>query len=106
MIEKALTSIEQVNLITSKVNRSLNALKRLRTFVIDLKILKLVDKTLIQPYFDYCSQVWGCLGITLCNKLQRLQNRAVRIITKCGYEFRSTDLLGRIGLPNLYIRRH
>ena len=90
MIDKALTSIEQVNLITSKVNRSLNALKRLRTFVIDLKILKLVDKTLIQPYFDYCSQVWGCLGITPGNKhykLQRLQNRAVRIITKCGYEF-------------------
>ena len=69
MIDKALTSIEQVNLITSKVNRSLNALKRLRTFVIDLKIL--VDKTLIQPYFDYCSQVWGCLGITLWKKLQR-----------------------------------
>ena len=105
MIDKALTSIEKVNLITSKVNRSLNALKRLRTFV-DLKILKLVDKTLIQPYFDCCSQVWGCLSMTPGNKLQRLQNRAVRIITKCGYEFWFTDLLIRIGLTNLDVRRH
>ena len=79
MIDEALAWIEQVNLIASKVNKSLNAFKRLRTFV-DLKILKLVYKTLIQPYFDYCSQVCGCLGITLCNKLQRLQNRAVRIL--------------------------
>ena len=73
-----------VNSSSRRSNRAqgldnLSLLKRLRTFV-DLKILKLVDKTLIQPYFDYCSQVWGCLGMTPGNKLQRLQNRAVRIL--------------------------
>ena len=29
--------------------------------------------------------IFFCLGTTLQNKLQRLQNRAVRIITKRGY---------------------
>ena len=61
---------------------------------------------LIQPYFDYCSQVWGGLGTTLCNKLQRLQTRAVRIITKSGYEVRSVNLLHQLGLPNLEERRN
>jgi hypothetical protein len=53
--------------------------------LIILKILTTVYQTLVQPYFDYCSQVWGGLGTTLCNKLQRLRNGAVRIITKSAW---------------------
>jgi hypothetical protein len=63
-------------------------------------------KTLVQPYFDYCSQVWGGLGSTLSDKLQRLQNRAARIITKCGYDVRSCILLQHLNLDNLETRRN
>ncbi len=97
---ETLTWDEQVTLITKKVNKGLNVMRRLRDFF-DIKILTTVYQTLVQPYFDYCSQVWGGLGTTLCNKLQRLQNRAVRIITKSGYEVRSVNLLHQLGLPNL-----
>ena len=48
--------------------------------------------------------MWGCLEITLQNKL-RLQNREVRTITKCGYDYRSIDLLD-LELPNLRVRRN
>ena len=40
------------------------------------------------------------------DKLQRLQNRAVRIITKCGYDVRSHILLQNLNLKNLEIRRN
>ena len=73
---------------------------------VDVRTLVTVYKTLIQPHFDYCSQVWGCLGITLKNQWQRLQNRAARIITKRGYEFRSVDILKELDLPNLSLRRN
>jgi hypothetical protein len=79
---------EQVNAITTKVNRGLNVLKRLREFI-DLETLLIAYKTLVQPYFDYCSQVWGGIGSTHSDKLQRLQNRAASNITKCGYDVRS-----------------
>ena len=105
MIDERLTWDEQVTLITKKVNKGLNVLRRLRDFF-DIKILTTVYQTLVQPYFDYCSQVWGGLGTTLCNKLQRLQNRAVRIITKSGYEIRSKNLPNQLGLPNLEERRN
>ena len=36
---------------------------------------------LVQPHFDYCSIVWGNCGETLSEKLQKLQNRAARILT-------------------------
>ena len=92
MIDETLTWDVQVTLITKKVNKGLNVTWRLRDFF-DIKILTTVYQTLVQPYFDYCSQVWEGLCATLCNKLQRLQNRAVRIITKSGYEVRSVNLL-------------
>ncbi len=44
--------------------------------------------------------------LQLQNKLQRLQNRAVRIITKRGYDNRSVDMLNELQLPNLNVRRH
>ncbi len=105
MIDETLSWHSQVDLITKKVNKSLYVLRRLREFT-DLKTLVTAYKTLVQPHFDYCSQVWGSLGITLQNKLQRLQNRAVRIITKRGYDYRSVDILNELQLPNLNVRRH
>ena len=104
MIDENLTWHSQVDLITKKVNKSFYVLRRLREFA-ELKTLVAAYKSLVQPHFDYCSQIWGCLGITLQNKLQRLQNRAVRIITKCGYDYRSVDILNDLELPNLSVRR-
>ena len=45
-------------------------------------------------------------GATLRNKLQRMENRAARIITKCGYEYRSTALLCYLNLRNLETKRN
>ena len=107
MIDENLTWHCHVDLITKKVNSGLYVLKRLRDLV-NVETLLAVYKTLIQTHFDYCSQVWGCLGTTLQNKLQRLQNRAVRTITKQGYEYRSADIqLNELGfIPALDVRRN
>jgi hypothetical protein len=49
--------------------------------------------------------VWGCLGKTLAAKVQKLQNRAFRIITRENYTTRSADILNKLGVPNLEKRR-
>ena len=87
MLDETLSWNEQINALSNNVNKSLNVIKRLREFV-DLETLLIAYKTLVQLYFEYCSHVWGGLGSTLSDKLQRLQNRAARIITKCGYDVR------------------
>ena len=56
-------------------------------------------------YFDYCTEVWGSLGKCLSDRLQKLQNRAARIITFSGYEHRSTDILNDLGWETLEQRR-
>jgi hypothetical protein len=34
----------------------------------------------ILPHFDYCCEVWDTINLTLSDRLQKLQNRAARII--------------------------
>ena len=51
-----------------------------------------------------CSSV-GLLGKTLTAKVQKLQNRAFRIITRENYTTRSADILNKLGFPNLEKRR-
>ena len=45
------------------------------------------------PHFDYRSPVWGCLSGYLSDKLQKLQNRAARVITKSLFDARSNHTL-------------
>ena len=60
-----------------------------------------IYQSIIQPYFVYCAQVWGCIGKTSAVKVQKLQNRAFRIITHENYTTRSADILKTLGIPNL-----
>ena len=46
--------------------------------------LQMILSSLIQPYFDYCSIVW--------DGIQKLQNRAARVLTSASYDI-STDIL-------------
>ncbi len=65
-----------------------------------------VYQALIQPHFDYCCSVWDGLGETLSSKLQKLQSRAVRVITRSSYDTNAAVLLDtRLHLDNLSLRR-
>ena len=71
----------------------------------DYQTLIVIYLSIIQSHFDYCSQIWSCLGKVLSDKLQKLQNRAFRIITRENYDTRSKDILNRVGFSNLQTRR-
>ena len=48
---------------------------------------------LVMPYFNYCGAVWGNINKGLADKLQKLQNRAARILTFSNYDVGSSVLL-------------
>jgi hypothetical protein len=62
--------------------------------------------SLVLPYFDYCSLVWNNCSQTLKDKVQRLQNRAARVITGDNYDIRSSDIFNKLGWNNLQDRRN
>lgn len=56
-------------------------------------------------YFNYCSSALGYIGKGLSDKLQKLQNRAARVVTFSGYEDCWSDLLDELGSEELEIKR-
>ncbi len=95
-IDEHLTWARHVENVSKKIASAIGALKRVRQFIDTDTALKIYI-ALIQPYFDYCSAVWDGLNITLNDKLQKLQNRAARIITKSRYDTSSSELFGKLG---------
>ena len=64
-----------------------------------------IYNALILPHFDYCSPVWDCMSGYLSDKLQKLQNRAARVITKLPFDTSSSLLLAKLKWENLSFRR-
>jgi hypothetical protein len=54
----------------------------------------LVYNAFIQPHFDYCCEVWDELGKGLGERLQKLQNRAARLIMNFKNEHGQSILAG------------
>ena len=95
---------ELVNKLCSKVNGSISGLKQARDYV-PLDVLIIIYKSLIQPVLEYCDLVWDNLDQGLATKLQKLQNRAARIITFQGYDVRSAQIRKQLNWEDLASRR-
>ena len=90
--------------IIKKVSSGIGAIKRVRHLV-PQATLQLIYQALIHPHFNYCNTVWGNCGITLRNKLQKLQNRAARVLTFSDYDEDAGYLFELLGWNNL-ARQH
>ena len=103
-IDQNLTWSIHVGEIVSKISSAIGALKRLRPFINKETAIK-IYQALIEPHFDYCSPVWDGLNGQLSNKLQKLQNRAVRVLTNAAYEDSPSEILDHLGWDKLTDRR-
>ena len=43
--------------------------------------MNMLYNSLLAPYFDYCDVIWGTCNISSHLKVQKIQNRAAKIIT-------------------------
>ena len=59
---------------------------------------------LVQPHFDYCSVVWRICGKILSDKLQKLKNRAARVLTYSTYDTNVERLFQLVGWNSFNIR--
>ena len=87
---------EHIKAISGKVSRATGFLKHARN-ILPKPSLKTLYSGLVEPHFRYCCYVWGCSGTTDINQLQKLQNRAARIVTNSNYDSPSGPLIGSLG---------
>ena len=79
-----------VNEVSKKIASGISAIKRIRYFL-PFKILLNVYNSLVQPHFDHCNVVWGNCSKNLSSKLQKLQNRAARVLTYSNYDCSTSE---------------
>ena len=80
-IDKQLNFKEHVTKLCKKGNQKLHALARIAKYMSKNK-LRILMKAFIELQFNYCPLVWMFHNRTLNNKINRLHERALRIVYK------------------------
>ena len=92
IIDEHLSWNDQIQNVVTKVSKGIGMLRRIRQFVPKSTLLRICN-AIVLSHFDYCSLVWDNCCEYLTDKLQKLQNRAARIITGRTYDVSSDDVL-------------
>ena len=103
-VDERLSWDKHIDEKSKKLAAAIGSLKRVRPFI-STASATLIYQALIQPHFDYCSSVWDRCSAKLSDKMQKLQNRAARIITKSNYDSSATQLLESLHWDDLSKRR-
>ena len=80
VIDESIDWEDHINAVIKKANCGISVLRSARSYL-PLEVLQTLYRALIECHFRYGDIVWGNCGETLLNKLQKIQNRAARIIT-------------------------
>ena len=88
LIDENLNWNDQIDNICKKASKKIGILRRAKKYISQQSLLT-IYQSLVQPYFDYCSLVWGNCNQTCKDKLQKLHNRAAREITGDTYDVRN-----------------
>ena len=91
IIDEALTWEPYIQLLSTKIASAISAIKRAN--FLPKKSLITLYQSLVEPRLRYCNTVWGNCGEALIDKLQKLQNRAARVVTKTKYGSIEPDIL-------------
>ena len=92
IIDEHLSWNDQIQNVVTKVSKGIGMLRRIGQFVPKSTLLRIYN-AIVLSHFDYCGLVWDKCCEYLTGKLQKLQNRAARIITGRTYDVSSDDVL-------------
>ena len=96
LLDNCLDWKDQVQAVSLKVSRGLGILKHAKKFL-PFSALTSLYTSIVEPHFRYSCSVWGCAGTTEINWLQKLQNRAARIVTNSSFDTPSNKLIEKLG---------
>ena len=91
---------QQTKLLCSKISRALGFLKYAKKFVLKDTLIKMYHG-IVELLFRYCCSVWGGCGETRLQTLQKLQNRAARIVTNSSYDASAKNLIKKLNWPTV-----
>ena len=100
-IDNKLNWSVHINHISLKLSQGLGILNKMRN-IFPRRVLLTMYYSLFYPHLTYCSVIWACAKPTLLNKIEVLQNKAIRLITNSGYRAHTTVLYKELNVLKLY----
>ncbi len=91
MIDHRLTWTEQIKITRQKISKSLSILYKVKD-ILDTHSLLTLYNTLILPYLNYASEIWGNTYQSQLACVSLLQKKAIRIVAKANYQDHTTEL--------------
>ena len=80
-IDQNLDFEEHITLLLNEGNKKLHALMRIAKYLTQDK-LRLIMKTFIESQFNYCPLIWMCHSRGLNQRINKLHERALRVVYK------------------------
>lgn len=105
VIDDQLTFKEHCEYLEKKIAKKVGFLSRIRNRV-NRETSLLLYKSLIAPHYDFCSTILFMLNESNLHSLQKLQNRAMRVILKRPRDSSVTQMLNETGLLTVKQRIH
>ena len=91
LIDERLSWFDHIDSVSRKISTAIADLRQVRQFV-PKKTPITIYNSLIKPLFEYCDIVWNNIPCSSVTRMQKLQNRAAKVITRQGYEIRSSEI--------------
>ena len=103
IIDDKLSFEKQIDIMCKRASRQLNIMRRFK-YIFQLKEMSTIYNAFILSNFNYCPVVWHFCSITNMRKLEKIQERALRLLyddPASSYQ----ELLTRSGHSSLHVRR-
>ena len=82
--------------IKTKANRSLGLIMYAKKYL-PSDVLDKMYRGIFEPHLSYCCSVWGCCSESKSSALQKIQNRAARVVTNSPYDVSAALLIQQLG---------
>ena len=103
-LDSTLSYNNQVKSTMSMVAFKTNLLAKIRKFLSEQVALK-INRSMVLPYFDYGDVIYNTANKDGLDKLQRLQNRCLKICKNVNIRFDTDELHRATKMPRLQARR-
>ena len=104
-LDEYLTFNHNVNTLENKLSKSLYCVNRVKN-MLSVKALRLLYFALFHPHINYCPIILNCTTTKNKPRIQKLQKKAIRIITKSSFNAQTEPLFTRnriISFDNLIL---
>ena len=91
---------KHIDTIKTKANRALGLIKYSKKYL-PSDILNKMYRGIVEPHLSYCCSVWGCCSESKLDVLQKIQNRAARIVTSSPYDASAAPIIQNLGWPTI-----